>query len=565
MSGPTTAAELLHLAEQQLTELTSAAGTSRARTPAELAAGWPAVHRAGRQLIAALHPDEYGHATPPAQHRASAGTPVAAPARSPVPQLARAAELISAAADLIASQERRALSAADRQADLARAARPLLAAAYLVARATVSDSMLLEPAVSAVTAARDWSALSPAGHLDPRAGSLHDASTRTSSTPEGGPDALPQTLNRAVARWQQAVLDAAQQTAASSTDLQGTARTAGGLIALTLVLLRAHQQSAGPYSTEPARTVGDLRAAGRSWNAAVASWGNLRTGGAPPDHALVTATAELRQAIRLLGRSGAHWAPPHVVRDRSESAAALAAARGALIAVQSVADLHAPLVSELVRAGGLYLPARQLSPTVQNLPARLARHWLPATELEHRPLTEAYQQLPTTTSIARLAYTALTGPASSYQRPHAPQQQLEPAGHELPENPAPPASENPPATASPPDLGDQTLATRRWQQAARNLDPRLLSDPHWLALAGALDRVALSGTDVEQTLTETAAQGPLPDEHPARTLHYRLIELCDAAATPNTTPAMLTRPASRTVTTPSLPTATRPPSPSRGR
>ena len=53
MIGPTTAAELLFLASQALGELTLTCGTEQA-TAAELAAAWPAFHRAGRHLLAAI-------------------------------------------------------------------------------------------------------------------------------------------------------------------------------------------------------------------------------------------------------------------------------------------------------------------------------------------------------------------------------------------------------------------------------------------------------------------------------------------------------------------------------
>lgn len=551
MSGPVTAAELLQLAEQQIEELICAAGTQRAANAAELAAGWPAFHRAGRQLIAALHPDLYGQATPPAHQRAPGQLPAAA-APPPATQLTRAAELICAAADLIGGRDRRALSAADRDADLTRACRPLIAAAYLVAQSSLPHPALLEAAMTATTAAHDWSSGQAELYRDPRTGSMHDASTRLSTTPDVDQLGLPAALNSAVARWQQAALAAAQHPAPSSADLQGTARSAGSLIALTQVLLRAHHPADGPYSTEPARTITDLQAAGRSWNAAVDSWGNLRTG-TPPDAELQAATADLRQAVRLLGRSGAHWAPPHVIRDRTEPGASLTAARGALIAVQSVADLHAPLVTELARTSGLYLLARQLTPTEDNLDARLAKHWLPATIIEHRPLTAAYQQLPGATTLARLSYTALTSPAGG----PPPDQQPEP---DLPAE-KPNLTVEPPQPPPTPD--GEPLASRRWQHLAHILDPRLLDDPHWRALAAALDRVALAGVDVDTTLTSTLAHGPLPDEHPARTLHYRLVDVCDAAAIPNTTPA-ITRPPSRTVNAPHLPTPT-PPAASRRR
>jgi len=73
----------------------------------------------------------------------------------------------------------------------------------------------------------------------------------------------------------------------------------------------------------------------------------------------------------------------------------------------------------------------------------------------------------------------------------------------------------------------------------------LITDAHWPALAGALDRVELAGVNVTTTLTEVLAQAPLPEEHTARTLHYRLIQGY-AAATPYTVAPLPTLPPSRT-------------------
>ena len=539
MSGPTTAAELLHLAEQQVHQLTALVGTERAASPAQLAAAWPLFHRAGRQLIAVLHPDVYGDATPGRQDRAPAEDAAGATAMPPVPQLARAAELISVAADLIVSYDRRGLRADDHKADLARATRPLIAGAHLLAQATLPDITLLDCAASALSAAQDWSRMQPTGFIDPRAGSFHDGGTRPSQTPVTGSAGSTALLNTAIARWQHAALRATHRAAPSSQDLQGISYAAGGLVALSQVLLRAHEDPAVTEPTAVARTISHLQTAGRGWNSAATSWGSLATG-TPPDLALQTATAHLDQAASLLARTDGRWAPPEEVATRAGREPALRTARGALIAVQSVADTIGPAVSELARTGGLYAPARRMQASVDNLEARLKGRWLPTTSTEHGPLLVAYQQLPTSTATARLSYTALTSPAL-HSSPPRPDQPRQPPGQT-------------PAEALP-DVGALTVAGRRWQHTASELDRRLLTDPHWYALAGALDRVELAGVDVPSTLRAAAAEGPLPEQHPARALHYRLIEVCDAALTPNTTPTMLTRPPSRTAATPTAATS----------
>ena len=92
------------------------------------------------------------------------------------------------------------------------------------------------------------------------------------------------------------------------------------------------------------------------------------------------------------------------------------------------------------------------------------------------------------------------------------------------------------------DLGDLDRATQQtspplappkpvdlWRELARLVDPRLVAGTDWPALAGALDRAHRSGYDIERHLPRLAAQEPLPDERPARTLQYRLVDDCPAS------------------------------------
>ena len=64
---------------------------------------------------------------------------------------------------------------------------------------------------------------------------------------------------------------------------------------------------------------------------------------------------------------------------------------------------------------------------------------------------------------------------------------------------------------------------------AERLDPRLVEGPDWLPLAAALHRAAAAGYDVVRRLPALAAMAPLPDRHPARELHWRLLDDCPAA------------------------------------
>ena len=80
--------------------------------------------------------------------------------------------------------------------------------------------------------------------------------------------------------------------------------------------------------------------------------------------------------------------------------------------------------------------------------------------------------------------------------------------------------------------------TERWRDLADRTDKRLARDPHWPALAAALERADTAGYDVAAHLRRLANQRPLPDLHPARTLHHRLTTEAEAALTP---PPLATR------------------------
>jgi hypothetical protein len=67
-----------------------------------------------------------------------------------------------------------------------------------------------------------------------------------------------------------------------------------------------------------------------------------------------------------------------------------------------------------------------------------------------------------------------------------------------------------------------------WEAVAERIDPRLLLGPDWRPLSAALSRAAAAGYDVPAGLPALAA-APLPDRHPARELHWRLLDDCPAA------------------------------------
>ena len=217
---------------------------------------------------------------------------------------------------------------------------------------------------------------------------------------------------------------------------------------------------------------------------------------------------------------------PAQLRAGTGRGVALNLARGALVAVQAVAEQHSELVGRLARTGALYAAAQYLAPSQDRVRARLTGRWLPIPAGECVWLVDAYQALPAATAAARISFTALTSPLGHADR-------------QMPQLPATPvdAADRTRRVASPDQQAPPTtLAGQRWHRTLAELDPRLVTDPHFPALAAALDRVELAGVDVTASLAAATAE-PLPDEHTARALHFQLIELCPAASTPHTRPA----------------------------
>jgi conjugative relaxase-like TrwC/TraI family protein len=72
-------------------------------------------------------------------------------------------------------------------------------------------------------------------------------------------------------------------------------------------------------------------------------------------------------------------------------------------------------------------------------------------------------------------------------------------------------------------LGEPTAVTGRWRNLLQVLAPRVLEDAFWPQLAARIDVAARAGTDVPALLRSVTDTGrPLPDEHPASALWWRM-------------------------------------------
>jgi hypothetical protein len=76
---------------------------------------------------------------------------------------------------------------------------------------------------------------------------------------------------------------------------------------------------------------------------------------------------------------------------------------------------------------------------------------------------------------------------------------------------------------------DDAAAEPALRELAIRIDTRLVHGPDWLPLAAALTRAATAGYDLAARLPALAAAAPLPARHPARELHWRLLNDCPAA------------------------------------
>ena len=94
-------------------------------------------------------------------------------------------------------------------------------------------------------------------------------------------------------------------------------------------------------------------------------------------------------------------------------------------------------------------------------------------------------------------------------------------------------------------LGDPQAAAQRWRADVAQVAPTVVDDPFWPQLAARLDTAARAGIDVPARLRQvTFGARPLPDEHPASALWWRLSSTLSPAVLPVATPpAARARPA----------------------
>ena len=88
--------------------------------------------------------------------------------------------------------------------------------------------------------------------------------------------------------------------------------------------------------------------------------------------------------------------------------------------------------------------------------------------------------------------------------------------------------------ASTPRSATRAHAQRRWTALADTIDRRLTRDPYWPQVADRLTAADRAGLDIADLTAAVAATAPLPDEHPAAALWWRLARHLTPAALPAT-------------------------------
>lgn len=69
---------------------------------------------------------------------------------------------------------------------------------------------------------------------------------------------------------------------------------------------------------------------------------------------------------------------------------------------------------------------------------------------------------------------------------------------------------------------DRSLGTGEWGRLLPTLDPALAHDPERLVIARRLHGLAEKGLDVADLIERALGEGPLPNEHPASALWWRV-------------------------------------------
>lgn len=394
MTGGTTVRELLDLAIDQLDALSRQTISSAPPEAASLAEAWPGFAAASRQLLAvSLARHNPGD---PIQREAFIATragPRGPSTGAGEPRLARAADLIGAAADLIEPHARMVM-APDRRAACVDAARVYLLGAQITSHATMQDLRTLDTAAAAAASARDAARVIHAAPEQTSLGRLAHAATRR--RPEPGAGDLVSLFDQAVFDWRAAALHAARRPDVSSEDLRGSALCAGRIVALAQVLHRAHWKGRTPEEASRATDLA-LTRAGHGLSAVASQWTGFATG-TPTSPDLVHASSRLQQSIALLACDGPGWVDRQELCRRAPPLPALRSAQAALADVGAVGQQHSDVTRSMVGLGRLYRRWVQSDQPQQVVNVLRSARWVSASGWDTAGLLRSYGHVETALS-----------------------------------------------------------------------------------------------------------------------------------------------------------------------
>jgi len=302
--------------------------------------------------------------------------------------------------------------------------------------------------------------------------------------------------------------------------------------------LRPYLQAAAAYDAgqQPPTAAGvvvgtDADAAGRK-AADRAYWQLVARGGNPGHLALpdgldpaglltTVGPGTLREAITA-ARSSDSTLARHLVTDRVASYTdRLHTAEGTVHAIRSAAKVIAALppghwAAHIAHLDTLVDAAPGIT-GLEVLDAALA--W--AAHNKPDPFgTPAPNSSPTSTGLTR---TSTPSPQQSADEAPAPTGVSAQVGTAAASGPA-----EPEATLPGPMITAE-WAAGSWHDVGVAVDPRLVTDRYWPALAVALERACRAGYDVQQHLPTLAREQPLAADSPAYDLQYRVIRECPDA------------------------------------
>lgn len=227
----------------------------------------------------------------------------------------------------------------------------------------------------------------------------------------------------------------------------------------------------------------------------------------------------VERELRHVHGDTAHFTTAHAARDALAAARALADTPAAEAASQSRPDPASPTAAtplEVAPPGG-WTDADRVQPVSRDTSGYLSAQRYPlGTELTVHAVGEDGPG-------RRLGHGVVVDhPSPHHVTVESPfgTKRVAPISHVSLGTPTPADAEH----SGPVQVAGESPA-QRWATVCNAVDARITADPHWPALAAQLERTADTGTDVAALIAQVTADNALPEDHPARSLAYRVADV----------------------------------------